>query len=141
MHKSRLCGFIIDCRTTDLEPDANFWGRALGHEVLANDPQQDTNPNYRLLKTDLGEPRIELQRVEHQSRVHLDIETDDVEAETRRLEKLGARRIEPVKDWWVMQAPSGHRFCVVPALAADFAENANVWSDVKDRGYERKSSV
>ena len=126
MHKSRLCGFIIDCRTTDLEKDAAFWGRALGHEALPVDPE---DPNYMLLQTARGEPRIELQRVEHPSRVHLDIETDDVEAETRRLEKLGARRIEQVKDWWVMEAPSGHRFCVVPAIAEDFSEKANTWAN------------
>ena len=127
MHKSRLCGFIIDCRTTDLEKDAAFWGRALGHEVL---PVDREDPNYVLLQTARGEPRIELQRVEHPSRVHLDIETDDVEAETRRLEKLGARRIEQVKDWWVMEAPSGHRFCVVPAIAEDFSAEANTWANI-----------
>ena len=30
MHKSRLAGFIIDCRTEDLEAAARFWGAALG---------------------------------------------------------------------------------------------------------------
>jgi hypothetical protein len=45
--------------------------------------------------------------------VHLDIESDDVEAEVRRLESLGARRVEQVQTWWVMEAPTGQRFCVV----------------------------
>jgi hypothetical protein len=39
---------------------------------------------------------IEVQQVQHESRVHLDIETDDIEAEVKRLESLGARRIRQV---------------------------------------------
>jgi hypothetical protein len=68
-----------------------------------------------------------VQQVAHESRVHLDIETDDIEAEVARLEKLGARRIEKVRSWWVMQAPSGQRFCVVRPQRADFAAEANTW--------------
>ena len=30
MHKSRLAGFIIDCRTDDLHGAARFWSEALG---------------------------------------------------------------------------------------------------------------
>ena len=51
----------------------------------------------------------------HSSRVHLDIESDDVDAEVARLEKLGAKRVEQVKTWWVLEAPTGQRFCVVRA--------------------------
>ena len=54
-----------------------------------------------------------IQRVEHESRIHLDIETDDVDAEVVRLEQLGARRLERVRTWVVMEAPTGQRFCVV----------------------------
>ena len=64
----------------------------------------------------LGAPAgldVEVQRVDHPSRVHLDIESDDIDAEADRLEKLGARRIGFVKRWWVMEAPTGHRFCIV----------------------------
>ena len=70
---------------------------------------------------------IEVQKVEHDSRVHLDIETDDIEAEVRRLEALGAKRVGTVQSWWVMEAPTGQRFCVVRPQRADFKEHANVW--------------
>jgi hypothetical protein len=70
---------------------------------------------------------VEVQAVAHPSRVHLDIETDDIEAEVRRLEALGARRIAQIRTWWVMQAPTGQRFCVVRALSARFASEANSW--------------
>ena len=63
----------------------------------------------------------------HPSRVHLDIETDDIEAEVRRLEKLGAKRIQAVHSWWVMEAPTGQRFCVVRADSASFAQLATAW--------------
>jgi hypothetical protein len=57
-------------------------------------------------------PRDVIQKVEHESRIHIDIESDDLEAEVTRLERLGARRLRLVKRWWLMQAPTGHVFCV-----------------------------
>jgi hypothetical protein len=59
--------------------------------------------------------------------VHLDIEADDIEAEVQRLEALGAQRVRQVHGWWVMQAPTGQRFCVVRVQRAGFAETANRW--------------
>jgi len=65
--------------------------------------------------------------VSHPGRVHLDIETDDIEAEVRRLEKLGAKRVRAVHSWWVMEAPTCQRFCVVRADSACFAQLATAW--------------
>ncbi|HTT03042.1 MAG TPA: VOC family protein [Steroidobacteraceae bacterium] len=125
MHKSRLAGFIIDCRTQDLDAAAQFWSRALGLPVKPfGDP---TQPTYRQLDTSADDLHIEVQQVEHESRVHLDIEADDIEAEVARLEKLGAKRIGRVRTWYVMEAPTGQRFCVVRVQRSDFAEQANVW--------------
>jgi predicted enzyme related to lactoylglutathione lyase len=124
MHKSRLAGFIIDCDTSDLEGAARFWSAALGLKVRAPVPSE---PLYRELDTAPGEPHLEVQQVTHPSRVHLDIETDDIEAEVRRLERLGAQRVGPVATWYVMQAPTGQRFCVVRAERAGFAARANTW--------------
>jgi predicted enzyme related to lactoylglutathione lyase len=121
MHRSQLGGFIIDCRTDDLEASARFWSAALG---LA---RAEAAANYVGLKTAPNGLAIEVQKVDHPSRVHLDIETDDVEAEAARLEKLGAVRVIKIETWWVMQAPSGHRFCVIQAKRAAFAHEANVW--------------
>lgn len=126
MHKSRLAGFIIDCETSDLESAARFWSAALGLALRTPVPFE---PLYRTLDTAPGEPHLEVQQVTHPSRVHLDIEADDIDAEVRRLERLGARRIGPVGTWYVMQAPTGQRFCVVRAERAGFAERANTWSD------------
>jgi predicted enzyme related to lactoylglutathione lyase len=124
MHKSRLANIIIDCQTDDIEAAAAFWAAAIGRTAESGaDPAEP----YRLLEGPPSEMKMLVQTVQHESRVHLDIETDDVEAEAARLERLGAKRIAKVKTWWVMQAPTGQRFCVVRPQRADFEDNAKVW--------------
>jgi hypothetical protein len=125
MHKSRLAGLIIDCQTEQLDEATRFWSAALG--LAAQPPGAD--PGYRALKTTGDEVHVEVQQVSHASRVPLDIESDDIEAEVRRLERLGAQRIGMVQDWFVMQAPTGQRFCVVKPQRADFAARANRWEE------------
>lgn len=120
MHKSRLGALIIDCRTDDLTEAAAFWTAALGYDVA---PQQ-SDDRYVSLVGPSGEVAISLQKVEHESRVHLDIETDDIEAEVKRLTGLGATEVARIRGWVVLQAPSGHRFCVVKPQRPDFAVNA-----------------
>ncbi len=127
MHKSKLGGFIIDCRTDDLAAAADFWSEALGMSVR-EPPDSAESDTYRWLKDGQHGLDVEVQQVDHPSRVHLDIETDDVEAEVRRLERLGAKRVQAVKTWWVMEAPTGQRFCVVVAHSADFERKATRWS-------------
>ena len=122
MHRSQLGGFIIDCQDGDLDSASKFWSGALGLPIKAGN-----EPKYVGLTTPPNGPAIEVQSVEHPSRVHLDIESDDVEAEVARLERLGAKRIEKKQTWWIMQAPTGHRFCVIRAKRAAFATEANVW--------------
>ena len=125
MHKSKLAGFIIDCQTTDLDRAADFWGGALGMPVRALPPGE--GEIYKQLVDSHHGLHIEVQAVTHPSRIHLDIESDDVEAEVQRLEKLGATRVELVRTWWVMEAPTGQRFCVVRATSQDFDAKADEW--------------
>jgi hypothetical protein len=61
------------------------------------------------------------------NRIHLIVA--DIDAEVARLEGLGAKRLEKVKTWWVMEAPTGQRFCVVRVATKDFAQNSNQWPD------------
>ena len=70
-----------------------------------------------------------LQAVDHPPRVHLDVETDDQEAERARLEKLGAREVAQIRRWYVMEAPTGHRFCIVNPQSGRFPGDAPEWSD------------
>ena len=125
MHKSRLAGFIIDSKDVDARDAAQFWGAALGMAVHEW-PAEQGGRYVKLVDDDRG-LHIETQSVDHESRVHLDIETDDIEAEVARLEKLGAKRVANVRTWVVMEAPTGHRFCVVRVQAANFDEHATTW--------------
>ena len=125
MHKSKLAGFIIDCQTTQLDAAADFWGGALGMPVRVLPP--DEAQTYKRLEDSQHGLNIEVQIVSHESRVHLDIETDDIEAEVRRLEKLGAKQIGAVRTWRVMEAPTGQRFCVVRSSSQDFDARATSW--------------
>jgi predicted enzyme related to lactoylglutathione lyase len=122
MHKSRLATFVIDCETQDLESAARFWSAALGRAVSTTN-----DDGYLELATAREEPQLLVQKVAHPSRVHLDIESDDLEAEVKRLEALGARRIAFVKRWWVMEAPTGQRFCVVNPQRGPLDDRVNEW--------------
>lgn len=125
MHRSRFAGIIIDCQTDDLESAADFWSAALGYPKHPTADAGDSK--YRTLQPPERETYVEVQKVSHPSRVHLDIESDDIDAEVVRLEALGARRLEKIRGFWVMEAPTGQRFCVVPPANKHFAETANTW--------------
>lgn len=122
-HKSRLGVVVIDCKIDDLGKASEFWSGVFGYQAKP-DPKF---PNYIMLKTPDGEPRMLLQAVKHDSRIHIDIETDNKEAERDRLVRLGAKEVGPCKSWIVMEAPSGHRFCIVGPQRSDFKENATMW--------------
>jgi predicted enzyme related to lactoylglutathione lyase len=127
MHKSRLGTIVIDCQTQDVDAATAFWSQALGWGARALAEANDAH--YRVFQTPADQPTVLVQAVSHPSRVHIDIETDDIEAEVERLEKLGARRLQFVKRWWVMEAPTGQRFCVVRPQRPDFDGAANVWDE------------
>src|SRR5256885_7739925 len=121
MHHSRLSTFVIDCRSENADEAARFWSAALGR------PIESADGNYRQVSGTADEPILLVQKVDHPGRIHLDIETDDVEAEVKRLEGLGARRVVFVKTWWVMEAPTGQRFCGVNPQGGPLAGRANQW--------------
>ena len=125
MHRSRINGILIDCNTDDIDAAAHFWAEALGRPIDPDHP--GTRGNYRMLATPEGEISVQIQRVEHESRIHLDIETDDIPAEVARLQKLGATIDKQMERWVVMRAPSGQRFCVVRVQRDRFSDDAVTW--------------
>jgi predicted enzyme related to lactoylglutathione lyase len=125
MHHSRLCAVLIDCNVDDVDEAARFWAEALGRPVDGAHPM--SRGNYRMLETPPDEPIVEIQRVEHESRVHIDIETDDIPAEVARLTKLGAKVASHRERWVMMEAPTGQHFCVVRAQRPGFHKNSNRW--------------
>jgi hypothetical protein len=123
MHQSRLGVFVIDCKTEDLADAAAFWGVALGQKVKIDD-----DGKYAVVGAYDRYPRVLLQAVDHEPRVHMDIETDDRETEAARLKELGAKEIARIKTWIVMEAPTGHRFCLVAPQGDDFPKGAADWN-------------
>lgn len=120
-HRSRLSTLVIDCRGDDLAEAMRFWSGALGTE-FRSDPD---DPRYAVTDRADDEPHLILQKVDHESRVHLDIETDDKEAERARLEALGATLVERhPKGFLIMQAPTGQRFCLVDPQRGDWPGDA-----------------
>jgi catechol 2,3-dioxygenase-like lactoylglutathione lyase family enzyme len=126
MHRSRLNGILIDCNVDDIDAAAQFWAEALGRPVNRDHP--GTRGNYVMLADRPDEISVQIQRVDHESRVHIDIETDDIPAEVARLEKLGATVDNRLERWVVMRAPSGQRFCVVRVQRDGFDKDSNSWS-------------
>lgn len=125
MHKSRLGSITIDCKADDLLSASEFWSSALGYPLPKD---HDARSGFIKLVTPPGDVQVIIQRVDHQSRAHLDIETDSIDLEIARLEELGATVIIRKDGWVVMQAPSGHRFCVGSPYRDGFDQGANTWS-------------
>lgn len=127
MHKSRLAALVIDSQVEDIEQANIFWESALGMSCQRS--QASWSDRYSQLDTPPHLPDILIQKTDHQSRVHLDIETDDIEAEVNRLSALGAKVVKHHERWVVMEAPTGHCFCVVQPQRADFstADDVNQW--------------
>ncbi|MFT7460029.1 MAG: hypothetical protein ACI909_002717 [Planctomycetota bacterium] len=119
-HQSRICAVFFDAQASTYEASTTFWSGALGR-----DPKPEPDNKYTSLAGDL-DVVIQNARPEHEG-MHLDMETDNVEAEVTRLEALGARKKYKIKDWCVMEAPGGHAFCVVPAYSDTWPAGAKQW--------------
>ena len=126
MHRSRLATIVVDCLGERMDEAVGFWGKALG--VLA-DPKDKPGQRYFHFKDKVSNLDLTLQNMQGSEppAFHIDIETDNVEAEVKRLEALGAKKKKKVKDWWVMLSPTGHTFCVIPGQFDDFSENCKTW--------------
>src|SRR5690606_28426344 len=125
-HRSRLAGVIIDCNVDDLDAAAAFWSQALGTRIESPDAGDETS-EYQYLGEIAGGIYAEGQKVADPSRVRRDIEADDIDGEADRLEKLGAKKIAFVKRWWLMEAPSGQRFCVIRMREPGKGVKPNEW--------------
>ena len=119
----------LQCITIDAHDPralAQFWAEVLGWKI-----GEGVNEIEVWIERELGDPKntgfpdilflknSDLKNVKN--RLHLDLRPDDQDAEVRRLEKLGAKRIEigqsadPDTSWVVMADPEGNEFCVLRA--------------------------
>jgi predicted enzyme related to lactoylglutathione lyase len=111
---NRRLGLVLD--SVDPQRLAPFWALALDYTVLAD------VENYVLLVPSDGQgPKLLLQRVPEgktvKNRMHMDVETPDVEMVAAELEANGAKRVSDLmkehgSSWIVMNDPDGNEFCV-----------------------------
>jgi hypothetical protein len=123
-HFSRLYKIVIDVPASEHDRELSFWEAAVGQPLSPSGyPEYHGTPlngqDFWLLTQRLGQGA---------ARVHVDIHTDDLEAEVARLERLGAERVQRAHSWWVMRDPAGLLFCVIPDPSGALDDrNAQRW--------------
>jgi hypothetical protein len=124
-HHSRLSKVVIDVPPVEHDRELAFWSAAVGQPLA----QGERYPEYHGVALHGEEFGLLIQRLgDGPGRVHLDIHTDDLDAEVARLEGLGAERVQLVHRWWIMRDPAGLPFCVVPERAGSLDDsNAQRW--------------
>jgi predicted enzyme related to lactoylglutathione lyase len=124
-HHSRLNMIVIDVPAAEHDGEVTFWSAALGKQLK----QGEHFPEYHGVALHGKEFGLLIQRLDQgPARVHLDIHTDDLEAEVARLEALGAEKVEFVHAWWILRDPAGLLFCVVPEPDGSLNDtNAQRW--------------
>lgn len=125
-YHSRVSTLMIDCLADRFEDSIAFWTRALG---FAKPRRPADNQKYLTLGRLEGPLFVRLQKVGTDPGYHLDIESDDINAEADRLEAAGANRKYRLKRWWVLEDASGNAFCVIRPESEGFPEGANRWED------------
>jgi hypothetical protein len=125
MHRSRLSTLLIDAPSEHATRSAVFWSAALGVEsrMVPDEPQ------FISLPAAVPGLVTAVQSVDDHARYHVDIETDDVAAEVKRLTALGAVEESSWQGCHALRVPGGHLLCVIPLHSdpAAFAAAAHVW--------------
>lgn len=108
---------------SDVRRAMEFWCRALGYV-----PREAPEDTWVVLTPAYGDgPNISLglsaTEVQAKPRVHLDLYTDDQDAEVDRLIGLGASHVDwpdypPGADFVVLEDTEGNRFCVIAPLTS-----------------------
>jgi Glyoxalase-like domain len=124
-HYSKLLKLVIDVPPADHDRELAFWQAAIGKPLT----RFEQHPEYHGADLNSAESWLLIQRLDDgQSRVHVDIHTDDLAAEVTRLEGLGAERVRQAHSWWVLRDPAGLLFCVIPEPVGSLSDdNAQRW--------------
>jgi hypothetical protein len=124
-HRSRLGAAVVDVPRSHFPDAVAFWRDVLERPAEA----EARHPDYADFGEVIDGVHVWVQAVgDATPRVHLDIETDDVDAEVNRLVGLGAVELARIQSWVVMRDPVGTVFCVIRVHLADaFAAAATTW--------------
>lgn len=124
MHRSRISTLLIDAHRDDAHAAAAFWTAAIGGDV----PRETDEEQFLPVPDAVPGLVTAVQAVDDQPRYHLDMETDDLDAETARLVGLGAVEVARWLDCRTLRVPGGHLVCVIPVHSDpdEFAAHARV---------------
>jgi len=122
MHRILLREVVVDAPSKTFAATRAFWAAAL----LTQAREVEEFPEFTALPGAASMPWVGLQDIgTGEARFHVDIETDDVEAEVARLTGLGAVKVADGRTWVVMRDPSGLLFDVVPHESPWFGERSH----------------
>ncbi|MFJ2158961.1 VOC family protein [Streptomyces sp. NPDC087856] len=127
MHRSRVFALLIDTPGPEAAAAAAFWSAALGAPAVPVPGEEQ----FTTLHEAIPGLVTAVQSIDDPNpRFHIDIEADDVEAETARLLALGATRIARWLECRILRAPGGHLLCVLPVHSDPevFNSQARTWS-------------
>ena len=108
----RLGSTVINC--ADLEAMTDFWSAALDLVPSRRDPGDD----FRVLRGERVNLSLQVAAspVTARDQMHLDLYSDDMDAQVERLQALGAqwvrREDDPDDTYVVLRDPEGNEFCV-----------------------------
>jgi len=124
MHRSRIGVVLVDHPASSFGEAVTFWAGVQGAT-----PKPDEGDDKYVAVGPAGGLSLEVQRLASGTpRVHLDIETDDLNAEVARVIDLGARILEQRDGYTILTDPGGLVFCVVPVQNPDlFEAHATTW--------------
>jgi hypothetical protein len=126
VHRSRISTLLIDAPHAEAAAAAAFWSGATGVRSWPVPGEEqfthldDPVPGLVTAVQSIGDDP---------ARYHLDMETDDVAAETERLLALGAVEVGGWLECRTLRVPGGHLMCVIPVHSdpAEFAERSHAW--------------
>ena len=105
---TRLC---LDIPAAAFEGECRFWAELTGW------PERRSSAEFVNLIRPAGSPlRILLQRLGEDdpgpARAHADLACDDIPAETRRHQALGAEVVRIAEHWTTLRDPAGLTYCI-----------------------------
>jgi hypothetical protein len=125
VHRSRISTLLIDVPSALAAQSSRFWSAALDVPAVPVAGEE----HFTSLPDAVPGLVTAVQAVDDAPRYHLDIETDDVDAETARLVGLGAVERSRWLDCRTLEVPGGQLICVIPMHSdpEKFAKVARMW--------------
>jgi predicted enzyme related to lactoylglutathione lyase len=113
----KIGSIVIDCKENGKM--STFWREALHYDVGRAPDPHDPEPSSILAAKSGEGPNVIIDQMEpYRGKIHIDLYSDDTDADISRLLKLGAKVHRPHEegtDFTILEDPEGNLFCVVDA--------------------------